>query len=133
MKHQDQSEKSFKKETYLLDELGRLKTENFKLMKMNKNWIVNNIKGKAITKIPINLFIKNLGFEHSLKMIEHNIKQQSKDKDTLLESKFNELSQLYQVLQITNEKLQSIELQKQVSVFTYKIGWTRRFIMNNKD
>lgn len=49
-------------------------------------------------------------------MIEQSIQQQSKDKDKLIESKFDELNQLYQVLQITNEKLQSMEIQKQVSL-----------------
>lgn len=40
------------------------------------------------------------------------MQQQSKDKDKLIESKFNELNQLYQVLQATNEKLQSVEMHK---------------------
>lgn len=50
-----------------------------------------------------------LGFKTTLEVFQKSFYQQSRDKDSLIESKFDELSQLYEVLKLTNDKLLSIE------------------------
>jgi hypothetical protein len=86
----------------LEQELDRLKLENSKLLNINHHCIMNSIKG-------------NNRLESAMKIYETNFSRQTKDKDHIIDSKYEELEHLYQILGVVNKKIDLSDEQKLAS------------------